>query len=308
MMRLIEWFLRLIGLGHLVRLNRDVNRLANTVQSGNYAGASAQANAITNAQAQGAYNAGGQAVPQIAAAQQANQQMWGQPAQQPGQPPQLNAVQAAFVQSTMQNAMHNHQQNVNNAVAANPALTAPIEGVTIEQYAQISAAAAANQSPGAFQQVLAQHGLDQARWDRVQAGWTERMRTDHTYALTTIYGRAFGAAGQGQFGAAGAAGASSLGGTAATGQAQGVGGGEPVSWEKYNEIGGAQRAWATSGKDVNAMLKQQFGISAIDWSNMSQYWMARMMSDPQKMMEMNTLQEQWAARYATPKADQDLRF
>ena len=130
MMRLIEWFLRLIGLGHLVRLNRDVNRLANTVQSGNYAGASAQANAITNGQAQGNYNAGGQAVPQIAAAQQANQQMWGQP-QQPGQPQQLNAVQAAFVQGAMQNAMHSHQQNVNNAVAANPALTAPIEGVTM---------------------------------------------------------------------------------------------------------------------------------------------------------------------------------
>jgi hypothetical protein len=56
------------------------------------------------------------------------------------------------------------------------------------------------------------------------------------------------------------------------------------------------------------MLKQQFNISAIDWSNMSQYWMARMMTDGQKMMEMNTLQEQWAARYASPKADQDLKF
>jgi len=301
MRSLIEWFLRLIGLGHLVRLNRDVNRLVNTVEGGNYAGATAQAAAMTNAQGQGTYNAGGQPVPQIMAAQQANQQAW-----QPGQP--MTAMQSGFVQSTMQNAMHQHQQNVNAATAANPALTAPIEGVTIEQYAAVCAAAAANQAPGAFPQILAQHGMDQAKYDRVAAGWQARMRDDHTFALSTIYGRAFGGAGQGQFGGAGAAGAGALGQVAATGAGAAVGGGEPCTWEKYNEIGGAQRAWSQSGKDVNAMLKQQFGISAIDWSNMSQYWMARMMTDGQKMMEMNTLQEQWAARYAAPKADQDLQF
>ncbi len=292
MMRLVEWFLRLIGLGHLVRLNRDVNRLVNTVNQGNYQGAMGQSAAMTNAQAQGAY---GQPAPQVAAAMGVN-------------PFQNQQVQNAMVAGAMSNAMAQHQNNVNNAVAANPALTAPIEGVTIEQYAQVAAAAAANQAPGAFQQILAQHGMDQAKYDRVAAGWNARMRDDHTYALTTLYGRAFGGAGQGQFGAAGAAGAGSLGATAATGVGANVAGGEPCTWEKYNEIGGAQRAWAQSGKDVNAMLKQQFGISAIDWSNMSQYWMARMMTDGQKMMEMNTLQEQWAARYAAPKADQDLKF
>jgi hypothetical protein len=295
MMRLVEWFLRLIGLGHLVRLNRDVNRLVNTVERGNYTGASAQAAAMTNAQGQGAYNTGGQPVPQIIAVQGVN-------------PFANQQVQNAMVQGAMQNAMHQQQQNVNNAVAANPALTAPIEGVTIEQYAQVCAAAAANQNPGAFQQLLAQHGMDQAKYDRVAAGWQSRMRDDSTFALSTIYGRAFGGAGQGQFGGAGAAGAGALGQVGATGMGANVAGGEPVSWDKYNEIGGAQRAWAQSGKDVNAMLKQQFGISAIDWSNMSQYWMARMMTDGQKMMEMNTLQEQWAARYASPKADQDLKF
>ncbi len=294
MMRLVEWFLRLIGLGHLVRLNRDVNRLVNTVERGNYAGASAQAAAITNAQGQGAY---GQPAPQVAAAVLAQQNAFASP-----------QVQNAFVEQSMQNAMAQHQNQVNNAVAANPALTAPIEGVTIEAYAAVCAAAAANQNPGAFQQILAQHGMDQAKYDRVAAGWNGRMRDDHTFALTTIYGRAFGGAGQGQFGAAGAAGAGSLSATANSGFGANVAGGEPCTWDKYNEIGGAQRAWATSGKDVNAMLKQQFGISAIDWSNMSQYWMAKMMTDGQKMMEMNTLQEQWAARYASPKADQDLKF
>jgi hypothetical protein len=296
MMRLIEWFLRLIGMGHLVRLNRDVNRLVNTVERGNYNAATAQAASMTNAQQQGAY--GGQPQPQ---------QGWQQP-QQPGQPQQLTAAQSAQIQNAMMGGMQHWQQKGDAAVAANPQLVAPIEGVTIEQYAQVSAAAAANQNPGAFAQVLAQHGMDQAKYDRVAAGWQARMRDDTSFALSQIYGRAFGGAGQGQFGAAGAAGAGALGGMAQSGQVQGAGGAEPCSWDKYNEIGGAQRAWAQSGKDVNAMLKQQFGISAIDWSNMSQYWMARMMSEPQKMMDMNTLQEQWAAKYASPKADQDLKF
>jgi hypothetical protein len=288
-MRLIEMFLRMIGLGHLVRLNRNVQALVNTTNQGNYQGASAQAQAMNQANQQGAYGA--------------------QPfQQQPQYAVQSQAAQNAFVESTMQNAMAQNQAQMQASVAANPQLVAPIEGVTIEQYAQLCAGAAANQAPGAFEQLLAQHGMDRAKYDRVAAGWNGRMRDDSTYSLTQIYGKAFGSAGTGQFGSAGAAGAASLHATGASGQGANVAGGEPVSWEKYNEIGGAQRAWAQSGKDVNAMLKQQFNVSALDWSNMSQYWMARMMTDGQKMMEMNDLQERWAKHYAAPKADQDLSF
>lgn len=289
-MRIINMILRMLGLGRLARLNSDLNTLNNTVNSGNYNAASAQAQAITNNNAAGAYGGPAQPVP---------------PGYQQGVP---MAVQNAFIQQAVVGAQQQHQQRVAAATAANPALTAPIEGVTIEQYAQLAAKAAQNLPPAQFDQMLMQAGMDRAKYDRVAAGWQARMRDDTTYSLVTIYGQAFGGAGAGQFGAAGAAGADARAMTGATGVAQGVAGGEPVSWDKYNEIGGAQRAWSQSGKDVNAMLQQQFGISALDWSNMSQYWMARMMSDPQKMMEMNTLQEQWAARYAAPKADQDLKF
>jgi hypothetical protein len=289
-MRIINMILRMLGLGRLARLNSDLNTLTNTVNAGNYNAASAQAQAVTHNNAAGAYGGPVQPVP---------------PGYQQGVPMD---VQNAFIQQAMVGAQAQHQQRVASATAANPALTAPIEGVTIEQYAQLAAKAAQNLPPAQFDQMLMQAGMDRAKYDRVAAGWQARMRDDTTYSLVTIYGQAFGGAGAGQFGAAGAAGAGSLAATGATGQAQGVASGEPVSWEKYNEIGGAQRAWSQSGKDVNAMLQQQFGVSALDWSNMSQYWMARMMSDPQKMMEMNTLQEQWAARYAAPKADQDLKF
>lgn len=288
-MRLIEWFLRLIGMRGVANLTRDARQINNAVNQGNYQGATAQSQAMNQANQQGAYGA--------------------QPfQQQPVYQVQSQAAQNAFVESTMQNAMAQNQAKMQASVAANPALVAPIEGVTIEQYAQICAGAAANQAPGAFEQLLAQHGMDRAKYDRVAAGWNGRMRDDSTYSLSQIYGKAFGGAGTGQFGGAGAAGAASLHATGASGQGANVAGGEPVSWEKYNEIGGAQRAWSQSGKDVNAMLKQQFNMSALDWSNMSQYWMARMMTDGQKMMEMNDLQERWAKHYAAPKADQDLSF
>jgi hypothetical protein len=290
-MRLIEWFLRLIGMGNVVRLNRDVQRIHNSVAQGNYQGSMAQSAALNQAlqpNTQGLPGANGQPAPMFhIQTQQAQQDM---------------------AAAAMQNAMAQNHAKMQASVAANPQLVAPIEGVTIEQYAQICAGAAANQAPGAFEQLLAQHGMDRAKYDRVAAGWNGRMRDDSTFSLSQIYGKAFGGAGTGQFGGAGAAGAASLHATGASGQGANVAGGEPVSWEKYNEIGGAQRAWAQSGKDVNAMLKQQFNVSALDWSNMSQYWMARMMTDGQKMMEMNSLQERWAAHYAAPKQDQDLSF
>jgi hypothetical protein len=286
-MRIVNMILRMLGLGQVARLNTQAHQFMNA----------AAPPAAPPAPMGGAPMAPMGGAPMAP--------MGGAP--MGGSPYFDQNAQNAMVQQAMVQAQQQHQQRVNSA-AANPALTAPIEGVTIEQYAQLTARAAQNLPPAQFEQLLMQAGMDRAKYDRVAAGWNARMREDTSFALTTIYGQAFGGAGAGQFGAAASAGVGSMAATGATGVAHGVAGGEPVSWEKYNEIGGAQRAWAASGKDVNAMLQQQFGVSALDWSNMSQYWMARMMTDPQKMMEMNGLQEQWAARYAAPKADQDLKF
>ncbi len=295
-MRIVNMILRMLGLGQVARLNTQAHQL---MQAAAPPAAPPPPMAPMGGPPAGAW--GGAPTGGAPAG------AWGGAPAGGASPYFDQNAQNAMVQQAMVQAQQQHQQRVNSA-AANPALTAPIEGVTIEQYAQLAARAAQNQGPGQFEQLLMQAGMDRAKYDRVAAGWNARMRDDTTFALTTIYGQAFGGAGAGQFGAAASAGVGSMAATGATGVAHGVAGGEPVSWEKYNEIGGAQRAWAASGKDVNAMLQQQFGVSALDWSNMSQYWMARMMTDPQKMMEMNGLQEQWAARYAAPKADQDLKF
>jgi hypothetical protein len=285
-----NWFMKLFGLGKVDKLNDDLNNLNKQVAGGNYQAMMAASNALQQNAQQGAYGGPGVYVVN-------------------GPNPYADPrMQQAMVQSAMVGAQQNQQQNAQRALAANPALVAPQEGVTIEQYAAISAQSAQLPNPQALDQLLAQHGMDRAKWDRVANGWQARMRDDTTFTLMTIYGQAFGGAGAGQYGAAGAAGAGAMAATGQAGVAQGVAGGPPCSWEKYNEIGGAQRAWSQSGKDVNAMLRQQFGISAVDWSNASQYWMAAMMTDPQKMMEMDNLQQRWAAHYAGPRPDGDIKF
>jgi hypothetical protein len=285
-----NWFMRLFGLGKVDKLNDDINALNKQVASGDYQAMMAASNQIQQNAQQGGYGGPGVHVYQ-------------------GVNPYADPrMQQAMAQSAMVGAVQNQQQNAQRAVATNPQLVAPQEGVTIEQYAAISAQQGSLPNPQALDQLLAQHGMDRAKWDRVANAWQARMRDDTTFTLMTIYGQAFGGAGAGQYGAAGAAGAQAIGATGAAGMAQGPAGGPPCTWEKYNEIGGAQRAWSASGKDVNAMLRQQFGISAVDWSNASQYWMAKMMSEPQKMMEMDSLQQRWAAHYAAPRADGDLKF
>src|SRR5580704_10098386 len=132
-----------------------------------------------------------------------------------------------------------------------------------------------------WHQLLAQAGMDAAKWDRVNSEWQRRMSgqagdMSATMALLTEYGKAFGMAGQGQHGAAAAANAGQAG---ALNQGQGAARGEPCTLERYAEIMGAQSAWAQQGRDVNSMLQKQFGMTAIDYSNVSQYWSAKIGGD-----------------------------
>lgn len=169
------------------------------------------------------------------------------------------------------------------ASAANQEIFAPVEGVDLQLYATTQAKAATiGNDMGKWGQILAQAGMDQAKWERVSAEWNRRMSgqatgdMNATMALLTEYGKFFGQAGQGQYGATAAANAGVAGNL---NDGSGAVGGEPCTLERYAEIGGAQSAWAQQGRDVNAMLQQQFGMNALDWSNISQYWSAKFMSD-----------------------------
>lgn len=191
------------------------------------------------------------------------------------------------------------------ALAANPELLAPFEGVDLDTYAKLAATSASGLSQDDFNKMLAEHGLDATKWQRVNAEWTDRMAKDTSHTITTAYGKAFGMAGQGQYGAAGQAGAAAMGTTNA------AGGDAPVSFERYCEIQGAQTAWATSGQDVNAMLKQVFDMNALDWSTMSMWWMQKMQSEPNLFQKHSELCEKYEKQYGAggmAGADDDLSF
>lgn len=158
----------------------------------------------------------------------------------------------------------------------------PVEGVSVEQWAQVQAALA---SGGDVNALIARAGIDRARWDRVSAEWMARMQSDTTATIATVYGNAFAGASQGQHGA-----------HAAHAAAVGVGGdlsAEPVPFERFVEIQVAMGAAADRGEDANALLAS-FGISALDWSNIGMFWSKKMQQEATTYHQLYT---QYSAKY-----------
>lgn len=181
------------------------------------------------------------------------------------------------------------------AGAAASGIMDPVEGVSLQIYASLQAKQA-TAKPEEFQQLLAQHQMDQAKWERVAKGWLDRMTRDTTGAIATEYSKAF--MGQGQYGAAGAASADVM----AQGQ-MGLSGpsdsAEPMSFEKYCEISGAMSAWSKQGKDISAGLDKHFQMTAMDFSNVSMYWSQKMMADLSIIDRQSALIAEYEQKYLT---------
>lgn len=221
-----------------------------------------------------------------------------------------HAEDADFQQAMMNARMAQSRAMMSNA-AAGTDLLSPIDGVSLETYATLQARRGKlpQQTVAAFGKLLAEYGLDAAKWARVDKAWLARMSdsTDPmaTMAVNTEYAKYFAAAGQGQFGAGAKAGSKQLGLKDPVGKAPK--GGEPCTFERYVEIMTAQSCWATQGKDVNAMLKKVFKMDAMDYSALASYWSPKMMSDIRLMTEvMPKLQEKYTKRYSAPAQDDDL--
>jgi hypothetical protein len=208
-----------------------------------------------------------------------------------------------YATAAMQAHRRRHELQTQAKLKSSPELVAPIEGVTVEVYAQLGARAA-SLPQDQFQRVLAEHRLDLPAWHRVNAAWTERMSRDTTGTLASVYGQAFMHAGQGQYGGhLQAAAAQDWSGSAAAGS-------EPMPFDKVCEIAGALSAWGKSGQDVNTLLDQHFGMSAVDWSGVSMWWMTQMTADLRKLEVYNQRLEQWEKQYlgAPARRDQDIQF
>ena len=205
-----------------------------------------------------------------------------------------------FMQAAMNAGSRQGREMMGAGAAANPEILLPVEGIDIRIYATTQARAmGVGNDMGKWAAILAENGMDQAKWDRVNTEWQRRMSgqagdMNATMALMTEYGKYFGQAGQGQYGAAAAANAGQAGNL---NQGQGAVGAEPCTLERYAEIGGAQSAWAQQGRDVNQMLQQQFGMNALDWSNLSQFWSAKIAGDYRIGLRYSELQTHYEEQY-----------
>ena len=173
------------------------------------------------------------------------------------------------------------------AAAADPTLLAPVEGVSVDLWAQASAAMA-NMGNGASQAdcdaKLAELGLDRATYDKASAGWQAKMQGDTTFVIATKYGAAFSAA-----------------------QGQTPDAGEPCTFEHLCEIMAAMDAWSEQGIDVNAQLQATFGINAATYSKYSSYWSPKMATDVAMSRRHTELTERYKQKYSSGvSADDDL--
>ncbi len=209
-----------------------------------------------------------------------------------------------FMSASMKATQLMHRGNMAAAQAADPTLTAPFEGTTMEQYAQLQAQLI-HLSPADQTALLAKSGFDAAKWQRVSNEWNDRMSKDMTHTLTTIYGQAFTGAGAGQFGKAAAAhSATGFDGTAAGGEA-------PLPFEKTCEIQGAMQAWSKTGQDVNALLNKTFKMNAADFSAVHSWWLSQLTADVARFPEYTRLTGEAEEKYsagAPAKPDADLSF
>lgn len=184
----------------------------------------------------------------------------------------------------MANARFRQQaEATQRAAAADPTLLAPFEGVTVEGWAKAAAALGSEPDAGRQGKLLLQLGMDAAKWQRVNDEFQARMQRDTSFVIAQAFGAAFT---QAQTGGVGAGGSAAQAGD------------EPVSFERYAEIMGAMGAWGQSGADVNANLKQHFGITAMDISKIAAFWNTRFQADVKLMIKHGELMTKYQEQYA----------
>jgi len=168
---------------------------------------------------------------------------------------------------------------------------APVEGVTLEQWAWLMAKIAGG---GNAAELLALAKLEAPKWDRVSAEWNARMSRDTTATIATAYGQAFVASGPGPFAEAGKATAAAMLDPNKTG----VGGKEPIPMERWIEITEAQSAASQQGIDASTVLTS-YGMTPADWGMAGGWWSQHFNANAMKLLpEYNRLSDKYKAKFA----------
>jgi hypothetical protein len=195
-----------------------------------------------------------------------------------------------YTNSALRARMGETRQAQAQAAAADPSLLAPVNGVSVEKWAAAAVALGSlgqGATPAQVAQALAKVGLDKATYEAANAGWQAKMQGDTTGAIAQKFAEAFGGAAMGGGGGGG-------------------GGGEPCTFEQYVEIMAAQGAWSEQGFDVNAKLREVFGIDAVKYGQFSMYWAPKMGTDVALMNRYMELDAHYREKYAGQRMDDDL--
>ncbi len=193
-----------------------------------------------------------------------------------------------FTNGALQARQGQVQQQMTDHAAANPQLLEPVEGVEVEQWAEIAAGMTQlpqTATPDDVNSYLLKFGMDRPKYDRVNDEWTARMSQDHSMVISNAYSAAF----------TGSMGVS-------------TGGDAPCTFEQYVEVMVAQEAWAAQGMDVNAQLPAVFGIDAATYGAWSGHWATKMGTDIALMNQYTSLRETFMQKYSGAGLDDDLEL
>ncbi len=181
-----------------------------------------------------------------------------------------------------------------------------VHGLDVRTYGVVASRRARCKDDAARAALLAEYGLDDAKYGEVDATWQARMQETMTRDpmaggdLMSKYGQGFAEGSTGQFAKAAQAGGVASDVNTAAGTAPDAP--EPVPFAKFVEIEQAQRAWSQQGLDIGAKLQEVFGISILDWSDIGAYWSPKITSDLNYARQYNELQPRFAAQYGAISA------
>jgi hypothetical protein len=155
------------------------------------------------------------------------------------------------------------QSKIRGAIAKKQASgdLAPVEGISLEQWAAINAAIIGGAN---YQDLLKGNGIEEPRWDRAKTEWEARMARDTTFAIATAYGDAFQNASKGKYAAY------AKEANLARAANRDVNMDLPMTLQQYYDILFEQSYATAAGEDATEVLKR-CGLTLTDYIDLSSF-------------------------------------
>ena len=145
---------------------------------------------------------------------------------------------------------------------------APINGISLERFAEVSAELGDTTDPDLEAEIVARHGLHRVDWEAAKQGWTARMAdASLTGRVATAFAPLYQAA------------LARRGGDAPS-----------TSFDEFVAMSGAAKAFGIEG------MLAHYGISMADWTQIAGHWTNQVAQNPTQYGEYGMLVEQEGTR------------